>query len=133
MDLNCKLNKSFCFILCFCILKINLYQFFHAKVEMGDECDKQLNLGNFVSDEENHERKPWKFFRQMCCNSRLLKSHLTLKKSRPYNFWLKSQRHYLFCFSTECLKTGLEPCVWLLFIGQWTFDPFQMDQPQNSP
>ena len=29
---------------------------------MGDECDKQLNLGNFVFDEENHERKSWKFF-----------------------------------------------------------------------
>ena len=21
----------------------------------------------------------------------------------------------------------------LFFIGQWTFDPFQMDQPKNSP
>ena len=29
---------------------------------MGDECDKQLKLGNFVFDEENHERKSWKFF-----------------------------------------------------------------------
>ena len=29
---------------------------------MGDESDKHLNTGNFVSDEENHERKPWKFF-----------------------------------------------------------------------
>ena len=28
---------------------------------MGDECDKQLNLGNFVFDEENHERKSWIF------------------------------------------------------------------------
>ena len=26
---------------------------------MGDESDKQLNLGNFVFDEENHERKSW--------------------------------------------------------------------------
>ena len=29
---------------------------------MGDECDTLLNLGNFVFDEENHERKSWKFF-----------------------------------------------------------------------
>ena len=28
---------------------------------MGDECDKQLNLGNFVFDEENHEQKSWSF------------------------------------------------------------------------
>ena len=33
---------------------------------MGDECDKQLNLGNFVFDEENHERKSWKFFGRTC-------------------------------------------------------------------
>ena len=33
---------------------------------MGDECDKQLNLGRFVFDEENHERKSWKFFGRTC-------------------------------------------------------------------
>ena len=32
---------------------------------MGDECDKQLNLGNFVFDEENHERKSWKCHRSL--------------------------------------------------------------------
>ena len=35
------------------------------------------------------------------CNSRLLQSHMRLKKNRPYNHWLKSQRHYLLCFSTS--------------------------------
>ena len=28
---------------------------------MADKYDKQLNLGKFVFDEENHERKSWKF------------------------------------------------------------------------
>ena len=32
------------------------------------------------------------------CNSRLLKSHLRLKKNRAYVHWLKSQGHYLLCF-----------------------------------
>ena len=36
--------------------------FFRSEFEMGDECDKQLNLGIFVFDEENHERKSWMFF-----------------------------------------------------------------------
>ena len=101
---------------------------------------------------------------------------MRLKKNRPYNHWLKSQRHYLLCFSTSKpfgansvhlrhetrtryslkattkippptlkknvpilrsqntqntrtpLKTGSEQSVKLLFIGQWNFDPFQMDQ-----
>ena len=35
------------------------------------------------------------------CNSRLLRSHMRLKKNRPYNYWLKSQGHYLLCFSTS--------------------------------
>ena len=35
------------------------------------------------------------------CNSRLLKSHMRLKKSRPYNHWLSSQGHYLLCFSVS--------------------------------
>ena len=35
------------------------------------------------------------------CNSRLLQSHMRLKKKRPYNHWLKSQGHYLLCFSTS--------------------------------
>ena len=39
---------------------------------MGDECDKQLNLGNFVFDEENHERKSWKFFGRTCKRSLLV-------------------------------------------------------------
>ena len=29
------------------------------------------------------------------------------------------------------LKTGSEQSVKLLFIGQWNFDPFQMDQPKT--
>ena len=33
---------------------------------MGDECDKQLNLGNFVFDEKNHERKSWRFLGRTC-------------------------------------------------------------------
>ena len=39
---------------------------------MGDECDKQLNLGNFVFDEETHERKSWKFFGRTCNRSLLV-------------------------------------------------------------
>ena len=35
------------------------------------------------------------------CNSRLLRSHMRLKKNRPYNLWLKSQGHYLLCCSTS--------------------------------
>ena len=35
------------------------------------------------------------------CNSRLLRSHMKLKKNRPYNHWLTSQGHYLLCFSTS--------------------------------
>ena len=35
------------------------------------------------------------------CNIRLLQSHLRLKKNRPFNHWLKSQGHYLLCFSTS--------------------------------
>ena len=39
---------------------------------MGDEFDKQLNLGSFVFDEENHERKSWKFFGRTCNRSLLV-------------------------------------------------------------
>ena len=42
---------------CFGNLNVNHYQFFYSKIETGDECDKQLNLGNFVFDEENQEQK----------------------------------------------------------------------------
>ena len=104
---------------------------------------------------------------------------MTLRKNRPYYHWLKSQGHYLLCFSTSKtvgansvrlrhetrnryslkattktsptlenkkvpilrsrntqntrtpLKTGSEQSVRLLFIGQWNFDPFQMDQPKT--
>ena len=44
----------------------------HSRAEMGDECDKQLNLGNFVFDEENHERKSWKCFGRTCNRSLLV-------------------------------------------------------------
>ena len=37
----------------------------------------------------------------LSCNSRLLRSHMRPKKNRPYNHWLKSQGHYLLCFSTS--------------------------------
>ena len=104
---------------------------------------------------------------------------MRLKKNRPYNHWLKSQGHYILCFSTSKtvgansvhlrhetrtryslkattkipptqenknvpilrsqntqntrtpFKTGWEQSVKLLFIGQWNFDPFQMDQPKT--
>ena len=46
--------------------------FFHSKVEMGDESEKQLNLGRYVFDEENHERKSWKFFGRTCNRSLLV-------------------------------------------------------------
>ena len=39
--------------------------------------------------------------RLISCNIRLLQSHMRLKKNRPYNHWLKSQGHYLLCFSTS--------------------------------
>ena len=39
---------------------------------MGDEKDKQLNLGNFDFDEENHERKSWKIFGRRCNRSLLV-------------------------------------------------------------
>ena len=35
------------------------------------------------------------------CNIRLLRSHMRFKKNRPHNHWLKSQGHYLWCFSTS--------------------------------
>ena len=37
------------------------------------------------------------------CNSRLLKSHMRLKKNRPYNHWLKSQENYLLCFLPQAV------------------------------
>ena len=43
------------------------------------------------------------------CNSRLLKSHLRLKKNRPSNHWLKSQGHYLLCFSTSNGRSQFDP------------------------
>ena len=42
-----------------------------------------------------------KHLETLLCNSRLLRSHMRLKKNRPYNHWLKSQGHYLLCFSTS--------------------------------
>ena len=48
------------------------FPFFHSKVETGDEINKQLNLGNFVFDEENHEQKSWKFFGRTCNRSFLV-------------------------------------------------------------
>ena len=33
---------------------------------MCTKCDKQLNLGKLVFDEENHERKSWKSFGRTC-------------------------------------------------------------------
>ena len=37
-------------------------QLFPFRVKMVDQCDKPVSLGNFVFDEENHERKSWKLF-----------------------------------------------------------------------
>ena len=36
---------------------------------MGDQTDATLNLGNFVFDNENHERKSWKFLGHSCTRS----------------------------------------------------------------
>ena len=33
---------------------------------MVDQCDKPVNLGNFVFDEENQERNSWKLFGRTC-------------------------------------------------------------------
>ena len=33
---------------------------------MIDQCDKPVNLGNFVFDEEKCERKSWKLFGRAC-------------------------------------------------------------------
>ena len=40
------------------------------------------------------------------CNSRLLKSHMRLRKKRAYSHWLKGQGHYLLCF---CYLIQSEP------------------------
>ena len=39
---------------------------------MVDQCDKPVNLGKFVFDEENHERKSWKLFGRTCNRSLLV-------------------------------------------------------------
>ena len=39
---------------------------------MVDQCDKPVNLGNFVFDKENHERKSWKLFGRTCNRSLLV-------------------------------------------------------------
>ena len=39
----CDLSKYFCIALCFWNLKVNPYQFYNFKVEMGDESYKHLN------------------------------------------------------------------------------------------
>ena len=39
---------------------------------MVDQCDKPVNLGVFVFDEENHERKSWKLFGRTCNRSLLV-------------------------------------------------------------
>ena len=39
---------------------------------MVDQCDKPVNLENFVFDEENHERKSWKLFGRTCNRSLLV-------------------------------------------------------------
>ena len=41
----CKSHKSFCIILCFRKEEKNLNQFFYYKIQMGDECEKQLTFG----------------------------------------------------------------------------------------
>ena len=39
---------------------------------MVDQCDKPVNLGIFVFDEENHERTSWKLFGRTCNRSLLV-------------------------------------------------------------
>ena len=39
---------------------------------MVDQCEKRVNLGNFVFDEENHEQKSWKLFGRTCNRSFLV-------------------------------------------------------------
>ena len=39
---------------------------------MVDQFDKPVNLGNFVFDEENYERKSWKLFGRRCNRSLLV-------------------------------------------------------------
>ena len=38
---------------------------------MVNQFEKPVNLGNFVFDEENHERNPWKLFGRTCNRSLL--------------------------------------------------------------
>ena len=47
-------------------------QLFLVNVKMVDQCDKPVNLGNFVFDEENHERKSWKLLGSLCNRSLLV-------------------------------------------------------------
>ena len=37
-------------------------QLFLYSIKMVDDCDKPVNLENFVFDEENHEWKAWNLF-----------------------------------------------------------------------
>ena len=39
------------------------------KKQKCDQTDATLNLGNFVFDNENHERKSWKFLGHSCTRS----------------------------------------------------------------
>ena len=58
-------------------------------------------IRQLLSNNRGRATKRWVPGHVDICNSRLLRSHMRLKKNRPYNHWLKSQGHYLSCFSTS--------------------------------
>ena len=59
-------------------------------------------LNDGYDDAFNADNKKFLFSQVIeYCNIRLLQSHMRLKKNRPYNYWLRSQGHYLLCFSAS--------------------------------
>ena len=76
-----------------------------AKVEQKFQTNQTMQDLDGIKDElERTKRELDEVTKTMLieeCNSHLLRSHMRRKKNRPYIQWLKSQGHYLLCFSTS--------------------------------
>ena len=70
----------------------------HVDGTYDDALKRWFELGKIEMAPENEIQKNWT---ESVCNIRLLRSHMRLKKNRPYNHWLKSQGQYLLCFYTS--------------------------------
>ena len=55
--------------------------------------------------------------------------HFSVHKAFSHSFFCRGK--VVLCHPAEWHKTGSEQSVQFLFIGQWNFDPFQMDQPKT--